>query len=140
MCNLLHSKEKKVKVHVMLVQQQKNKTDCGICAIAFAYFIANNTDSSIVCLGESKLRKYLCFCFQNSKMAPFPLSPRKERKNKEKTIFLNLCCNCRMRWSNFDAGNFDMQRVKCDVCLEWFHRKCERIPDIALSPNVRWEN
>ena len=29
-CNLLHSKEKKVKLHLMSVQQQKNKTDCGI--------------------------------------------------------------------------------------------------------------
>ena len=34
-----------------------------------------------------------------------------------------------MSWSNFDAG-------KCDVCSEWFHRKCERIPDIAFSPNA----
>ena len=56
-CNLLHSKEKKVKVHVMSVQQQKNKADCGIYAIAFAYFIANSPDLSIFCLEESKLRK-----------------------------------------------------------------------------------
>ena len=44
-----------------------------------------------------------------------------------------------MSWSNFDGGNFDMQMVKCDVCFEWFHRKCERILDIAFSPNVNWE-
>ena len=73
-CNLLRSKEKKIKVHVMPVQQQKNNTDCGIYAIAFAYFIANNTDPSIISLGETKLRKNLYFCFQNCKMAPFPLS------------------------------------------------------------------
>ena len=118
----------------MPMQQQKNNTDCGIYAIVFAYFIVNNTDPY-----ETKLRKHLYFCFQNCKMAPFPLSSRKERKNKEKTIFLNLYCNCRMSWSNFDGGNFDMQMVKCDVCLEWFHSKCERIPDIAFSPNVNWE-
>ena len=29
-CNLLHSKEKKAIVHVMLVQQHKNETNCGI--------------------------------------------------------------------------------------------------------------
>ena len=29
-CNLLHSKEKKVKLHLMSVQQQKNKNYCGI--------------------------------------------------------------------------------------------------------------
>ena len=28
-----------------------------------------------------------------------------------------------MSWTNFDAGNFDMQMVKRDVCLEWFHGK-----------------
>ena len=56
-------------------------------------------------------------------MAPFPLPSRKERKNKEKTIFLNLYCYFRMSWTNFDAGNFDMQMVKRDVCLEWFHGK-----------------
>ena len=68
-CNLLHSKEKKIKVHVMPVQQQKNNTDCGIYTIAFAYFIANNTDPSVVSLDKTKLRKHLYFCFQNCKMA-----------------------------------------------------------------------
>ena len=107
--------------------------------MAFSYFMVNNTDPSIDCLDESKLRKHLYFCSQNSKMAPFPFSSRKERKNKEKTIFLNLYCNCRMSWSNFDAGNFDIQMAKCDVCLKWFHRMRERVPDIAFSPNVSWE-
>ena len=123
----------------MPVLQQKNSTDCGIYVIAFAYFIVNNTDPSIVSLDKSKLRKHLYFLFQNCKITPFPLSSRKERKNKEKTIFLNLFCNCRMSWSNFDGGHFDMQMVIYDVCLEWFHRKCERIPDITFSPNVIWE-
>ena len=72
-------------------------------------------------------------------MVPFPLSSRKEQKNKEKAIFLNLYCNSRMSWCNFYAGNFDMQMLKCDVCLEWLHRKCERIPDIPFSSNVNWE-
>ena len=44
-----------------------------------------------------------------------------------------------MSWCNFDAGNFDMQMLKCDVCLEWLHRKCERLPDIPFSSNVNWE-
>ena len=39
----------------------------------------------------------------------------------------------------FDGEHFDRQIVKYDVCLEWFHRKCERIPDITFSPNVIWE-
>ena len=122
-----------------------SNTDCGIYAIAFAHFIGNNIDpivrsyNSIVSLGETKLRKHLYFCFQNCKMAPFPLSSRKERKNKEKAIFLNLYHNCWMSWSNFDGGNFGMQMVKCDVCLEWFHRKCQRILNIAFSPYVNWE-
>ena len=122
-----------------------SNTDCGIYAIAFAHFAGNNIDpivrsyNSIVSLGETKLRKHLYFCFQNCKMAPFPLSSRKERKNKEKAIFLNLYHNCWMSWSNFDGGNFGMQMVKCDVCLEWFHRKRQRILNIAFSPYVNWE-
>ena len=36
-----------------------------------------------------------------------------------------------MSWSNFDAGNPDMHKVKCDVCLEWFYKKWECIPDIV---------
>ena len=75
-CNLLHSKEKKIKVHGMPVQQQKNKTDCGIYAISFAYFIANNIHPSIASLEETRLKKHLYFCFQNCKMALFPLSSR----------------------------------------------------------------
>ena len=44
-----------------------------------------------------------------------------------------------MSRSNFDAENFDRQVIKCNVCLEWCHRKCERIPDITFSPNVNWQ-
>ena len=62
-CNLLRSKEKKTKVHFMPVQQQKNNADCGIYVIAFAYFITNNTDPSIISLDETILRKNLYFCF-----------------------------------------------------------------------------
>ena len=68
----------------MPVLRQKNSTDCGIYGIAFAYFIVNNTDLSIVSLDKSKLRKHFYFLFQNSKITLFPLSSRKERKNKEK--------------------------------------------------------
>ena len=82
-CNLLHSKEKKIKVHVMSVQQQKNNTACGIYAIAFAYFIANNTDPSIVSLDKTKSRKHLYFCFKNCKMVPFPLSSRREQNRRK---------------------------------------------------------
>ena len=56
-------------------------------SIAFAYFIANNTDPSIVSLDETKLRKHLYFGFQDSKMVSFLLSSRKEQKNKEKKLY-----------------------------------------------------
>ena len=84
MCNLLHSKEKKIKVHDIPVQQQKNNTDGDIYAIAFAYFIADNTDPSIVSLGESKSRKPLYFCFQSSKWRPFHCHQGKNEKIKKK--------------------------------------------------------
>ena len=63
-------------MHVVPVQQQKNNTGCGIYAIAFVYFIANTTHSSIVSLEEIRLKKHLYFRFQNCKMALFPLSSR----------------------------------------------------------------
>ena len=66
------------------------------------------TDHSIVCLDESKLQKRLYFCFQNSRMAPFPLSLKNEQKNKEKAVFLNLHCYFWMSWFYFDVGSFDM--------------------------------
>ena len=75
-CNLLHSKEKKINVHGMPVHQQKNKTDCGIYVISFAYFIANNSHPSIASLEETRLKKHLYICFQNCKMVLFPLSSR----------------------------------------------------------------
>lgn len=32
-----------------------------------------------------------------------------------------------------------MQVIKCDVCSEWRHRKCEHILDIVSNPNANWE-
>ena len=60
---VIYYTQKKIKVHGMPVQQQKNKTDCGIYAISFAYFIANDIHPSIASLEETRSKKHLYFCF-----------------------------------------------------------------------------
>ena len=74
-------REKKVKVHFMPVQQQKKKTDCGICSIALAYFIANNTEPSIVCLEDS-----VFIFFSKLQNCTASISIKKEQTNKEKNV------------------------------------------------------
>ena len=80
-CNF--SKEKKVKVYVMSVQQQKNNTDCGIYRIAFAYFIANNADPSIVSLDETK-ENIFTFVFKIPRWRRFRYHQEKNEKIKKK--------------------------------------------------------
>ena len=136
---IYYTQKKRLKCMLWLGNNRKTTlTVTYTLSIAFAYFIANNTDPSIVSLDETKLRKHLYFGFQDSKMVPFLLSSRKEQKNKEKKLYSWIYIATLMSCSNFAAGNFDMHMVKCDVCLEWFHRMCECIPDIAFCPNVNW--
>ena len=64
------------------------------------------------------MRKHLLQCLVNGKMTEFPGRKRKPRTKKSAIIPVHVFCKCR-------------QMAECDECHEWFHKKCESIPDMV---------
>ena len=91
-------------------------------------------------LPQKKLdqKNIFTFVFKIARWPSFHYHQDKNEKIK-KNYILEFILQLSNELVEFRWRNFDMQMVKCDVCLEWFHRKFERIPDIAFSPNVNWE-
>ena len=80
-----------------------------------------------------KLRSHLLRCLSGGKITDFPVSERIHKRCLPKEICNQLFCSCRMPWRKADNNCFEKQMVECSGCLEWFHRMCERIPDIVFS-------
>ena len=72
-CALLCSGEHCITARLMKVHKQKNMSDCGLLAIAYATSICNGDDVCTIQYASSmKMRGHLVKCFQESKMSPFP--------------------------------------------------------------------
>ena len=67
--------------------------------------------------------KHLLQCLVNGKMTEFPGRKRKPRTKKSAIIPVHVFCKCRQP----ECG----EMAECDQCHEWFHKKCESIPDMV---------
>ena len=54
------------------VQQQRNGTNCGLFALAYAVSLAYGEDPGKVRYDESKMREHLLSCLRNNTLLPFP--------------------------------------------------------------------
>ena len=54
------------------VQQQMGSTDCGLFAIAYAFYAAWGNQLTKLCFDQSKMRQHLLECFQQQKLTAFP--------------------------------------------------------------------
>ena len=52
------------------------------------------------------------------------------------TVKLNLYCHCHMPWRPSDNKVRGMAMAECEICLKWFHQKCEIIPDSMVAPGL----
>lgn len=61
-------------------------------------------------------------CFHCEELAVFPVSSSKCVIYDKKEETIEVFCHCRMP---FKDGVF---MIECSVCLEWFHRSCDKVP------------
>ncbi|XP_065682897.1 uncharacterized protein LOC136071707 isoform X1 [Hydra vulgaris] len=128
-CNIYKTKGKILTIHVRKCQQQTNGVDCGIFAIANALNILHKFDIGALSLDKDKVRKHFIECIKKRHFSAFPVCQSKSRFNEEKIITLEISCSCRSNWVWYHAKNTNLHMVQCDMCSEWYHKKCENISD-----------
>ena len=111
------------------MQQQRNRYDCRIFAIAFATDIAHNHNPEQRACNQSVMRKHLLAQLENETMTPFPQQTKRVKRGKEGTHRFPLYCECRVpffeEYPIEDKGFF---MAFCSVYGEWYHKRCENIP------------
>ena len=128
---LLNTKEEEIVVHHANVQQQKNFSDCGLFAIAFAMSICNEQCPEELCYDTTVMRRHLFDCFEHQKMQPFPSKPRRCFKKTLRQITFRVFCHCRLPEQK--------PMIACDQCHQWFHKGCEAVPEAAwTSAHYNW--
>nr|XP_047146749.1 uncharacterized protein LOC124819307 [Hydra vulgaris] len=128
-CNIYKTKGKILTIHVRKCQQQTNGVDCGIFAIANALNILHKFDIGGLSLDKDKVRKHFIECIKKRHFSAFPVCQSKSRFNEEKIITLEISCSCCSNWVWYHAKDTNLHMVQCDMCSEWYHKKCENISD-----------
>ena len=132
--SMVHVPSSDLKIVMMDVEKQSNRSDCGVLAIAYAVNICRGMDPCTVRFDHSKIRPHLATCLENCQVSPFPiLGDRVSVQRKPKTVELH--CSCRM--PERDGEKF----AECDSCHIWFHRHCMDIPSEVFDEDseVHWE-
>ena len=128
-----------IKLNVQQVQQQDNSVDCGVFAVAYATSILHGQNPEDLNYDTCSLRQHLLTCISSGIFTPFPLSNQPHSKSKKKTLKLKLFCSCRMPWDAADEEIPEKQMAQCDSCKKWYHRSCEKIPELVYSANCFWK-
>lgn len=107
-------------------QGQKNKSDCGLFAVAAAFALALKKDPAVDKYDIEKLRPHLTKCLVMNKVIEFPKydGPVKRYTCKELTV----CCYCRCLVS-------DKYEI-CHICVKRCHTVSERFP-ISCSSSIQ---
>lgn len=128
-----------VKLNIQQVQQQGNSVDCGVFAVAYATSILHGQNPEDLNYDTYSLRQHLLTCISSGIFKPFPLSKLRQNKAKKKTLKMKLFCSCRMPWDAADEGIPEKQMAQCDSCKKWYHRSCEKIPELVYITNCFWK-
>ena len=120
-------------IQTMPVQQQKNSVDCGPFAIAFATTLAFGGDPSDIVYDPEGLRPHLLHCLEAGKMEEFPtlISSKRSIRAKKRTNAIELFCSCRTPYKE------NTEMAQCDFCNEWYHKRCEKIPDMVFRNKTK---
>ena len=132
------SRGKILKLTFVRVQQQQNRFDCGAYAIAFMVSLINKKDLTSISFDEKKLRDHLYGCYKQGRLIPFPSAQENVKSNTAISISFELFCSGRMPWAKQNAQSVELQMAECDSCMEWFHRKCQRITNQVFHRTMEW--
>ena len=128
-CCITQFKGENIKIDIVPVQQQQNWFDCGVYAMAFKLSFVNKEDLANISFDEKKLGDHSYDCYKKERLIPSPSAKKNVRRNTAKLISTELFCSSRMPRAKQNARSVELQMTECDNCMEWFHRKCQRIPD-----------
>ena len=108
------------------MQKQTGTSDCGLFAIAAATSLCNDVLPQNCMWQQDRMREHLVRCIELGVMSPFSVSNTRESHEVfSKSEEVEVYCHCRQPC----VKNVFM--VECDICCEWFHRGCERVPSMV---------
>ena len=140
--NISRTENSELEIHIPSCQQQKNGVDCGIFAVANAYYILSGIDVSSIRIVENKMRAPFLQCLEQGHFEPFPEKQTDVDTffSPESVISVEILCRCRMPWVWYHIKNPALNMADCDTCHQWYHRKCENIPSEVSDKNksVEW--
>ena len=134
-CRIVQSDQPFLTVNVVGVQPQCGGADCGLFAISMAFDLCSGIDPFTQEVVQERMREHLVSCFEKGKISAFAKVPRKAMERRRRivnSVSVGIYCVCR----NVDVG----EMVMCDVCCEWYHRRCISIPPEVFEKNSPpWE-
>ena len=95
--DVMKSSSDEIVVKYCDVQWQKEGSDCGLFAIAFAFSLCCGIDPTTVRFEQEKMRPHLIKCLETKTCSMFPSNPiRKRAKYVEKCESISIYCSCRL--------------------------------------------
>ena len=142
-CNIYKSENSLLQISIRSCQQQTSGVDCGISAVANAFYILSETDVSNIKIHENRKRAHFLQCLELGRFEPFP-----EKQTNTVTLFppekittVEVFCICKMLWVWYHSKNPDLNMAECDTCHTSYHKKCENIPHNMFNKfkgSVEW--
>ena len=129
--DVMKSSSDEIVVKYCDVQWQKEGSDCGHFAIAFAISLCCGINPTTVRFEQEKMRPHLIKCLETKTCSMFPSNPiRKRAKYVEKCESISIYCSCRL-------PNDGKPMVQCSQCLNWYHSACLqcKVSDLPLEWN-----
>ena len=123
--SLLSTNEREITLEYANLQKQPNDCDCGLFAIGFAMAICNkqSPEEQQLLFVVTRMREHLYDCIEDKTMKNFPAKKRRCTNKTKKIETLKVFCHCRL------PAKEGENMVLCEQCQEWFHDKCETVPD-----------
>ena len=123
---LLRTKDNQIELRIQKVQYQKQCTDSGIFAVAFATDLAHGCNPSKCKYKKDLLWSHFWQCLSKERMTPFPSTAIKNGAHK--TEYINVHCTCRLPENEL--------MVQCSECKERYHTSCI---DITPPDTLHWK-
>ena len=105
--------EEELSVNVQACQQQSHRVDCGFYTVVNAFHLVSGVNISAKRICEDQSR-------------------RKSSTLSRKTIRFDALCSYIFPWVWYHK-NKGLNMVQCDSCQNWYHQKCENMPDNVLN-------
>lgn len=128
LASLVRTEKDELAYHVVSCQKQKNTSDCGIFAIAFALSLALGQNPFRITYDPIKLRPHYIECLKNNELTEFPIISNRCRRSLGRSENVQVYCTCR-RTDYWDS-------IQCDKCEKWYHNMC--VKNFPKNTKGKW--